>query len=287
MRGSTKTRIHVALWIAIAALAYLLQSEVISGPLPWLAFGMLILAEMAMWWHFRIRYLDFVLVPLRPEQLPRDVYRTFDRLTPEFMALRCGLIGDFQLSYLPWPTWVRYFFPPDRRIRGEVSQSDETSAPSFVTVFDDGRVIETARLDSTEQPAASAVPVAAVPLTNDSYGSPQVEALLASFVATYFGSCLAEGAAAEENPMQCREDRMLWAQVAPGLPLEELFALHVRTIDLYESNYGARALTVTPDRLLDFAQYDHRLLWFQRHALPARYGVPQPPVGKGQMTKPQ
>ena len=206
--------------------------------------------------------------------MPRDIRQKFDSRIPEFVNVGCTLVGDFQLSYVPWPTWVRYFFPRDRRILGEVSQSDETSAPSFCTVFNDGRKIETASLDLEGSPPGIRTPVAVSP---DSYGALHVDTLMASFVSNYFERAVADIAPPKENPLQCREDRMLWAQDMPGLSVEQLYALHVRIIDLYESTYGAKALSVTPDKMLDFAQYGHRLLWFQKGDLPACFGTPQPP----------
>ncbi len=278
MRSSTVNKIHFALWALIAGMVLLGQFAPIDGIWIWLVIGISLVVETGLWWYTRPRYRDYVMEPLRPEQLPRDIYATFDRWTPQFMALGCGLLGDFQLSYVPWPTYVRYFLPPDRRIRGEVSQSDETSAPSFVTVFDDGRAIETARMDRSEPQDGTTmcVPVPYVP--PDTLSNSQIDLLLASFVGIYFNCDKLASTANEENELQCRDDRMLWAQSAPGLSVSEVYALHMRTIDLYESTYGARGLTVVPDRLLDFAQYEHRLLWWQMHRLPARYGVPQPPA---------
>jgi hypothetical protein len=279
MRSKTINKIHFALWALIATLALLSQVAPIDGIWFWLVIGVALLAETGLWWYTRPRYFDFVMDPLRREQLPRDIYATFDRWTPQFMALGCGLLGDFQLSYVPWPTYVRYFLPPDRRIRGEVSQSDETSSPSFVTVFDDGRAIETARMDPSGALAESTVPIGVPHLPTDPYSNPQIDALLESFVGLYFDRWLSAPTPPKENELQCRDDRMLWAQSAPGLSVSELYALHVRTVELYESTYGARGLTVVPDRLLDFAQYEHRLLWWQMRRLPSRYGVPQPPAG--------
>ena len=278
MRSKTVNRIHFALWALIAALVLASQIAPLDGIWIWLVIGVALLVETGLWWYTRPRYRDYVMEPLRPEQLPRDIYATFDRWTPQFMALGCGLLGDFQLSYVPWPTYVRYFLPQDRRIRGEVSQSDETSVPSFVTVFDDGRAIETARMDSSKPQDGNWMYVSVPYVPPDTLSNPQIDLLLASFVGIYFDRGELASTANKENELQCRDDRMLWAQSAPGLSVSELYALHMRTIDLYESTYGARGLTVVPDRLLDFAQYEHRLLWWQMHRLPARYGVPQPPA---------
>ncbi len=275
MRSSTKSRIQFALWIVVVILAGLNRARGIDPTwVVWLGIGLMLLAQLGLWLLTRMRYVDYVLVPLRPEQLPHDIRQKFDRRSPVFMNLGCTLVGDFQLSFVPWPTYVRYFLPRDRRILGEVSQTDETSATSFITVFGDGRMIETACLDPTGSPTENRAPVAVSP---DAYGAMHVDTLVASLVSNYFDRAAANIAPPKESPLQCREDRMLWAQDMPGLSVEQLLALHVRIIDLYESTYGAKAIDVTPDRLLDFAQYGHRLLWFQQGDLPARYGTPKPP----------
>jgi hypothetical protein len=174
------------------------------------------------------RYIDFVLAPLRPDQLPRNTYFMFNRWTPEFMALGCGLVGDFRLAYQPRPVFVRYFLPPDRRVKGEVSDWDEQFVPGFTTVFDDGRLLESVRFP--------------------------------------------------KHHSQSAETSKLWYYCDPDVSIAELYAIHQRRIDLYESTYGARPLTVAPDRLLDIAQYGHRLVWWERNELPARYGIPQVPA---------
>jgi hypothetical protein len=218
MGNNTKRAIQAGL-IVLAVVACLIDCRLL-----WLAVGLEVLLEA---WT-RPRYLDFIWEPLRPDQLPRSTYRQFDRWTPEFMALGCGLVGDFRLSYEPWPTLVRYFLPPDRRIKGEVSHLSDMVTPSFTTIFADGRLLETARFDKQS---------------------------------TKFG-----------------DDEMIWGQCDPDASIAELYGMHQRSVDLYESTYGATALTVTPDRLFDFAQYGHRLVWWKRHALPASYGKPQVPV---------
>lgn len=218
MGSITKTAIRLGLIILAVAVCWF------DSRLLWLVVAVGLLVEA---W-LRPRYLDYIWEPLRPDQLPRSTYRQFDRWTPEFMALGCGLVGDFRLSYVPWPTFVRYFLPPDRRIKGEVSHLSDMVTPSFTTIFTDGRLLETARFDKQS---------------------------------TKFG-----------------DDEMIWGQCDPDASIAELYGMHQRSVDLYESTYGAKALTVTPDRLFDFAQYGHRLVWWKRKELPARYGMPQVPV---------
>ncbi len=229
MHSRIERKIYYVLWLVCVAIYGLTELRLIDDVVAWPVLGSVLLVQLWLWSRTRMRYLDYVLDPLRPEQLPRETYQHFDRWTPEFMALGCGLVGDFQLSYRPWPTYVRYFLPPDPRIKGEVSQADEAVAPSFTTIFDDGRLLETARF--------------------------------------------------EQSHTKVGEELKIWAQCVADVSIAELYALHRRQIDLYESTYGARPLTVTRDRLLDFAQYGHRLVWWQRNKLPARFGTPQPPVG--------
>src|SRR5262245_45707613 len=69
--------------------------------------------------YIRMRYRDYVFQPLRPDDLPRDTYTAFNRFTPQFMQLGCGLVGDFRLAYGPRPVFTRYFLPQDDRMRGQ------------------------------------------------------------------------------------------------------------------------------------------------------------------------
>src|SRR5262245_20978114 len=68
--------------------------------------------------HFtRLCYRDYGFEPLRPDELPRDTYATFNSCTPEFMQLGSGLVGDFRLACTPRPVIIRYFLLPDRRVK--------------------------------------------------------------------------------------------------------------------------------------------------------------------------
>lgn len=280
MRSSTKNKIRYVLWIICTALCGLSQVQFVPDAAIWLAVGGVIVVELGLWWRTRISFVDYVLDPLRPEQLPQDTYEIFNGWTPEFMRLGCGLVGDFQLAYRPFPVYVRYFLTPDQRVKGEICQADDLSAPSFITIFDDGREIETVRL-APRQPQAAA----------NSQSNASAEELYVDWFAAYLwnlvpGKWRRMMAARPERAVEPdREDRKRWPQRAPDLSVQELYALHQRTIDLYEKTYSVTALTVTPERLLEFVQYGHRLAWWERRELPARYGIPQPPAGD--VTEPQ
>jgi len=90
------------------------------------------------------RYRDYVYEPMRPDELPHDTYEYFNSRTSEFMQLRCGLVGDFRLAYTPRPVFVRYFLPPDQRVKGDMCDWNGTFSVSFSTYFCDGRLLETA-----------------------------------------------------------------------------------------------------------------------------------------------
>jgi len=93
--------------------------------------------------YIYMRYRDYVFEPLRPDDLPSDTYAAFNRFTPEFMQLGCGLVGDFRLAYGPRPVFSRYFLPQDDRLRGQSFDFDGIMAASFTTVFSDGLLLET------------------------------------------------------------------------------------------------------------------------------------------------
>ncbi len=226
MRSSTERSLDNLRWTC--HLALVVVSPLLGPCVTFSLVGCLVFARLLVERQTHLRYLDFVLVPLRPDQLPRNTYVQFDRWTPQFMALGCGLVGDFRLAYKPRPVFVRYFLPPDRRVKGEVLDWDEQFVPGFTTIFEDGRLLETGRYPA--------------------------------------------------HHSQSAEGSQLWFHCFPDATIAELYAIHQRKIDIYESTYSAKALTVTPDRLLDFAQYGHRLVWWERNALPARYGIPQPPA---------
>ena len=93
--------------------------------------------------YIHMRYRDYVFEPLRPDDLPSDTYAAFNRFTPEFMQLGCGLVGDFRLAYGPRPVFSRYFLSQDDRMRGQAFDFDGIMAASFTTVFSDGLLLET------------------------------------------------------------------------------------------------------------------------------------------------
>jgi hypothetical protein len=92
----------------------------------------------------KMRYTDYVFEPMRPDDLPRDTYNVFNNYTPQFMQLGGGLVGDYRLAYSPRPVFIRYFLPPDDRVKAQVSDWDGKFTPSFTSYFTDGRLIETA-----------------------------------------------------------------------------------------------------------------------------------------------
>jgi hypothetical protein len=189
--------------------------------------GGFVVVAAGYWLLTRDRYRDFVFEPMRADELPDDTHQSFDARTPEFMQMGCGLVGDFRLAYFPRPTFARYFLPQDRRIYGELSDFDGTFCPSFTTIFEDGRFLETAILADVQSkfdPASD-----------------------------------------------------LWLQVADNMSIAALFELHRRMVDMYEANMHARALIPTASLLGEFAQYGHRLVWWERLTLKLGMQAPQLP----------
>jgi hypothetical protein len=230
MRSKQWQWIGGALMAIAVFLRVLIRARVVDETTSWIILGMFALVAAGYWVATRDRYRDYVFEPLKPDQLPQDAYEAFNRLTPEFMQLGCGLVGDFRLAYLPRPTVVRYFLPPDRRMHGEVSDCDGTFSPCFHTVFEDGRIIETVI-------------------------NPDVES---SFP----------------------PDKKLWAQSAGAVSIAELYRLHRNAVDAYETNMELRALSPTAGLLGEFAQYGHRIVWWERGELPVHMGEPIPPVAE-------
>ena len=79
----------------------------------------------------KMRYTDYVFEAMRPDDLPRDTYNVFNDFTPQFMQLGGGLVGDYRLAYSPRPVFIRYFLPPDDRVKAQVSDWDGKFTPSF------------------------------------------------------------------------------------------------------------------------------------------------------------
>ena len=216
-----------ALAVLALVLRVLIRNNLVGEMTSWLILAGFAAVALVYWVLTRDRYRDYVFEPMRADELPQDTCEAFNRLTPEFMQLGCGLVGDFRLAYSPRPTFARYFLPPDRRMKGEVCDVDGTFGPSFTTVFEDGRLIETA---------------------------------INSEVASKFDS-----------------GSQLWFQVARNVSIAALYDLHRAAIDTYEMNMGVRALAQTAGLLGEFAQYGHRLVWWERRAFRAGLEEPQPP----------
>ncbi|MCI0361605.1 MAG: hypothetical protein L0211_24240 [Planctomycetaceae bacterium] len=230
MRSKDWQWVSGVLVVVFMVLRVLIRAQVVGETTSWIILGAVVAVAVGFWLLTRDRYRDYVFEPLRPDQLPSDAYQEFNRLTPEYMQLGCGLVGDFRLAYSPRPTVVRYFLAPDRRIHGEINDCDGTFSPCFHTLFEDGRVIET---------------------------------LIHPEVQSKF------------DPQ-----RQLWAQAAGEVSIAELYRLHRQAVDAYESNMEIRALQPTAGLLGEFAQYGHRLVWWELGKLPGRLGEPVPPAAE-------
>ena len=227
MRSKDWQWIGGGLFVAALVLRVMIRAQMVGETTSWVILGGFVLVAGTYWLLTRDRYRDYVFEPMRPDDLPKDTYRAFDQHTPEYMQIGCGLVGDFRLAYSPRPTFARYFLPPDRRIFGEVGDVDGTICPSFTTVFEDGRLIETVI-------------------------NPEVESKFDS------GS-------------------QIWAQSAGSVSIAALYQLHRQAVDAYESNMQVRALAPTAGLLGEFAQYGHRLVWWEMRTFRAGLREPQPP----------
>jgi len=227
MRSKDWKWIGTAIFVAAIVLRVLIRNRLLDETTSWLILGGFVVVSAGYWLLTRDRYRDYVFEPMRADELPKDTHEAFTRHTPEFMQLGCGLVGDFRLAYSPRPTFVRYFLPPDRRVYGEVCDLDGNFCPSFTTVFEDGRLIETvsnAQAQSKFDPASK-----------------------------------------------------LWGQAAGSVSVAALYQLHCRAIDTYETNMGLRALMPTAGKLGEFAQYGHRLVWWERRTFRSGLEEPQSP----------
>jgi hypothetical protein len=215
------------LLVAAFVLRVLIRNNLVDEATSWLILGGFVIVSAGYWLLTRDRYRPYVFEPMRVGELPGDTHQAFDSHTPEFMQLGCGLVGDFRLAYSPRPTFARYFLPPDRRMYGEVGDCDGTFSPSFTTVFEDGRFLETASLADAES---------------------------------------------KFDPAS-----QLWFQACGSVSIAALYQLHRQAVDMYETNMEVRALMPTAGLLGEFAQYGHRLIWWERRTFKLGMEEPQPP----------
>jgi len=95
---------------------------------------------------------------------------------------------------------------------------------------------------------------------------------------TYFSDGrLIESAVMNEPGRKMSSDSRLWFFKHGRINVAGLYAAHRQAVDAYESSQGVRALAFTPANLADFAQYGHRLVWWERGKLPKHIGEPQLP----------
>src|SRR5262245_8269595 len=227
MRSQHWAIVETGLWVSAVLLIGCLERGILP---PAIAAALLIadvVAAFAVRWYVANRDCDYVHEAMRPDELPRDTYAVFNGYTPEFMQLGSRMVGDFRMAYGPRPVFVRYFLPPDIRVRGEVCDHNGTFTPSFATYFSDGRLIESAVMD--------------------------------------------------EPGRKMSNDSRLWFFKHVGINIAGLYECHCQVIDAYESSQGVRALPVTPSQLGEFAQYGHRLVWWELGKLPKHVGEPQLP----------
>jgi hypothetical protein len=137
-----KNQVQTGLYIVGTALLLLGRAGFFNRPTTWAILIATVSAVYGFRHYTRMRYRDYVYEPMRPEQLPSDTYAMFNSRTPEFMQLGCGLVGDFRLAYAPYPVFVRYLLPPDRRVKGEACDWDGKFSLSFTSYFSDGRLLE-------------------------------------------------------------------------------------------------------------------------------------------------
>jgi hypothetical protein len=90
------------------------------------------------------RYVPHRYRKLRPEQVPPEVNKSWERLTEDYVTRGYQPAGDFELQ--PWPRRIlaRYFLSEDLSTQGTICVTDDEVIPDFMTFFDDGRVIESA-----------------------------------------------------------------------------------------------------------------------------------------------
>jgi len=219
-----RREVQTGLYIFAAVFVVLGRAGVLDQQTAWTLLVVMLGAAYALRHFTEMRYRDYVLEPVRPDELPRDTYTVFNNCTPEFMQLGCGLVGDFRLAYGPYPVFVRYLLPPDDRVKGEVCDWNGTFTPSFTTYFADGRLLESV---ISAQPGQK--------LSNDS---------------------------------------KLWFFKCGPIRIADLYQRHCEAIGAYEASHHVSAIKVTPERLAEFAQYGHRLVWWEKGKLPPYLSEP-------------
>jgi hypothetical protein len=138
-----KNEVQVGLYIVLVALIVIGRAGIVDRSITVPLLLATLCAIYGLRHYVKKRYRDYVFESMRPEELPKDTYNFFNNHTPEFMQLGGGLLGDFRLSSSPYPVLVRYFLPPDDRVRGELCDWDGSFTKNFTTYFTDGRLIET------------------------------------------------------------------------------------------------------------------------------------------------
>jgi hypothetical protein len=217
--------LQVALYVVATILLVSCRAGAFDRATTWVILAACVSAVYGLRHYLRHRYRDYVCEPMRPDELPSDTYDVFNRCMPQFMQLGGGMVGDFRLAYGPHPVFIRYFLPPDSRVKGQICDWDGKFTPSFTTYFSDGRLIESAIMDSTGQKVSDA--------------------------------------------------SRLWFFKHEPVSIAELYERHRQAIDAYEASHQASALMVTPSRLAEFAQYGHRLVWWELGKLPKELGEPR------------
>ena len=73
-----------------------------------------------------------------------------------------------------------------------------------------------------------------------------------------------------------RKDRLFF-QALPGADIATLYQRHLTAVEEYTESLRVAAIRVTAERLFEFTQYGHRLVWWSIFREPRKEGRPVPP----------
>ncbi len=134
---------HVLVFV-LMAMGFCLRRDLLEPQVAYPIMVSCVCMLAVVWFLVKPRYREYIYVPERDEELPQRIVAEWDKYTNDFELLGFRRVGNFRLQDDPLETHARYYLSDDPRIRGEIAALSDEFTPSFCTVFEDGRMIESA-----------------------------------------------------------------------------------------------------------------------------------------------